>query len=115
AAPLQLGDRVGERLALLDGGLAEPLVVADVHGRGLGLDEADDVPGGPPAGLGDVVGTVVGAGEALDEPARVAALGDGHAGPPGQHRLAQAADLPTGVVDVVLAADVVAAPCEQAG
>src|SRR5690606_6186785 len=45
--------------------------------------------------------------------ARVAALGQGPTGPAGQDRLAEATDLPAGVVDVVLAGDLVAAALEQ--
>ena len=76
-------------------------------------DEAEDVVGGPPAGLGDVVGAVVGRREALHEGAAVAALGHGLALGPGEHAAAERADLPAGVVDVVLAGDLVAAALQQ--
>src|SRR5690606_4721759 len=115
AALAQLLDGLLDGLALLDRRLAEPLVEVDVDGRELDLDEPQDVLGGPAPGLLDVLGAVVGAGQALPVAARVAALGQGPTGPAGQDRLAEATDLPAGVVDVVLAGDVVAAALEQAG
>src|SRR5690606_27169154 len=113
AALAQLLDGLLDGLALLDRRLAEPLVEVDVDGLELDLDEPQDVLGGPAPGLLDVLGAVVGAGQALDEAARVAALGQRPARPAGQDGLAEAADLPAGVVHVVLAGDLVAAALAQ--
>jgi hypothetical protein len=71
--------------------------------------------GRPPAGVLDVVGALVGGGEALDEPAGVAVVGQRRPGPAGQDRLAQPVDLAAGVVDVELAGDGVAGAFEDAG
>ncbi len=106
-------DGVGDGRGLLDRGLAEPLVVDDVDGSKLPLDEPQDALGGPPPGSIDVVGPVVGRGQPLHEPGGIPPVGQRRAGPPSQQRLAKPPDLPPGVVHVVLPGDGVPAPLED--
>ena len=69
-------DRLVHRPALLDGGLAVPLVEDDAHRFQGRPDEAENPVGRPPAGLGDVLRTVVGLSQVGDVFALVATFGD---------------------------------------
>ena len=76
----------------------------------------EDPVGGPPAGGGHVVGPVVGGGQLGDVLALVAAFGHLLGRLVRASRLSpRRADLPAGVVDVVLAADLVAGAVEHPG
>ena len=111
----QQGDGLVDRPALLDGGLAVPLVEDDAHRGERGPDAVEDLVGRPAAGRGHVVGPVIGGGQFGHVLALVAALWDlvGHgAGPAGSP---QGPDLSAGVVDVVLAADLVSGAGQHPG
>src|ERR1019366_8995235 len=101
----QEGDGLVDRAGLLDGCLAVPLVEDNAHRGQGGPDVVEDPVRGPAAGGGHVVGTLVGSGQLGHVLPGVAALGDVTTGAPGQQALPQRADLPAGVIDVVLPAD----------
>ena len=106
---------LSHRAALFDRGLAVPLVEVDVDRLERGLDVGEHLLAGPASGLGHVVGTVVLRGEIGDELARIAVLGNGLPVLPGEQARTEAPHLPAGVVDVVLARDLVSRALEAAG
>ena len=79
------------------------------------LDVVEHLLAAPAAGLGDVVGPVVPRAEVGDELAGIAVLGNGLAVLAGEHARAEAPHLAAGVVDVVLAGDLVPRALEEPG
>ena len=108
-------DRLVHRATLFDGGLAVPLVKDDAHRGQGGLDHVEDPVCRPSTGISDIVGTVVDRSQLCEVLALITVFGDSGSMVAGQKALAQLADLPAGVVDVVLAAHLIAGPGQHPG
>ena len=111
----QKGDGLVDGTALLDGGLAVPLVEDDPHRLEGGPNALEDPVRRPSSGHRHVVGPVVVSGQLGDVLALVPAFGHLLPAMTGEQALPERPDLPTGVVDVVLAAHLIAGAGQHPG